>query len=195
MDKRDFVHRPIFVQIRCLPHTKSLTSLYRMQVLVLVRFSALIHRNRTVLTTITKLVYLLVLVKKEQPTQAGRPSRRCRASMAMAMADSTVRTALFASVRCDRWQLADASNPGTKHAGGARTASSGQRCSAATLPGDDKQHQFESRSTRFAGARAKSRTRPVDKSMNIHRRHLWITAYLSTSLILSRFGAAPIQSC
>ena len=44
-----------------------------MQVLVFVRFSALIHRNRAVLTTTTKLVYLYFLVNKKQPTQGAQP--------------------------------------------------------------------------------------------------------------------------
>jgi len=70
-----------------------------MQVLVLVRFLALIHRNRVLLTTTIKHVYLLVLVNKEQrhkpEGQAGDA-----VSIFLSMAGSIVQTTLLASMSC-----------------------------------------------------------------------------------------------
>ena len=191
MDKSDFVHRPIFVQIRCRPHTKSLTGLYRMQVLVLIRFFALIHRNRVLLTTTIKHVYLLVLVNKEQRLRAGRPSRRCCVHRRF---DGRQHRSDRPACQHELCWFADASNPGTRHAGGTRTASPAQWVAPQPCLVTTSNIKSKSPSTRFAGARARSRIRPVDKSMHIHRCHLWITACLSTAPILSRFDAAPIQS-
>jgi hypothetical protein len=65
VDKDDSIHIHFFVQKESCLHTELPACLYWLQVIDFVGKFCLIHRKRAALTTTTKPIYLLCLIKQE----------------------------------------------------------------------------------------------------------------------------------